>query len=221
MQQKRLRVLLVDDHEVLLSGLRLLFENTADLKVIGQASNREDALEESWRLKPDVIVLDINLGETNGLELISEIRKINPKSNILLLTMYNEEVFLEKALEEGAKGYILKKASEMELVTAIRAVGRGETYVDPSLANSLVRRALGKKHHPNKSRTTEGELSLREKEVLGLVALGFTNLQIAEELVISVKTVESHKANIKKKLGINRRSDLVRYAMEQQLVPEN
>lgn len=218
MKQKRFRVLLVDDHAVLLSGLQLLLDNTDDLEVVGEATNGAEALAACKSLKPDVMVLDINLGDTDGLGLVPEIKKIAPRTNILLLTMYGEEEYLQKALELGAKGYILKKASDSELLAAIRAVGRGETYLDPTLATSLVNLALGRNAGGAGKAADKQVLSTREKEVLGLVALGYTNKQIAEELVISIKTVETHKANIKTKLGLKKRSELVQYAMENGLI---
>ncbi len=220
MEQKyskdRLRVLLVDDHAVLLSGLKLLLGNTNDLEVIGEAKNGSDAAEASKFLKPDVIVLDINLGDTNGLELVPQIKSLTPKTNILVLTMYGEEEYLQKALELGAKGYVLKKASDNELLTAIRTVGRGETYLDQTVAKTLVTMALGS--NALKKEADRELLSSREQEVLALVALGYTNKQIAGELIISIKTVETHKANIKIKLGLNKRSELVRYAMDNNLI---
>lgn len=220
MEQKcskdRLRVLLVDDHAVLLSGLKLLLGNTKDLEVIGEAKNGSDAAEASKFLKPDVIVLDINLGDTNGLELVPQIKSLSPKTNILVLTMYGEEEYLQKALELGAKGYVLKKASDNELLTAIRTVGRGESYLDQTVAKTLVTMALGS--NTLKKEADRELLSSREQEVLALVALGYTNKQIAGELIISIKTVETHKANIKIKLGLNKRSELVRYAMDNNLI---
>jgi len=212
----RLRVLLVDDHAVLLSGLKLLLGNTKDLEVIGEAKNGSDAAEASKFLKPDVIVLDINLGDTNGLELVPQIKSLSPKTNILVLTMYGEEEYLQKALELGAKGYVLKKASDNELLTAIRTVGRGESYLDQTVAKTLVTMALGS--NTLKKEADRELLSSREQEVLALVALGYTNKQIAGELIISIKTVETHKANIKIKLGLNKRSELVRYAMDNNLI---
>ena len=206
----------MDDHAVLLSGLKLLLGNTKDLEVIGEAKNGSDAAEASKFLKPDVIVLDINLGDTNGLELVPQIKSLSPKTNILVLTMYGEEEYLQKALELGAKGYVLKKASDNELLTAIRTVGRGESYLDQTVAKTLVTMALGS--NTLKKEADRELLSSREQEVLALVALGYTNKQIAGELIISIKTVETHKANIKIKLGLNKRSELVRYAMDNNLI---
>jgi len=163
-----------------------------------------------------VIVLDINLGDTNGLELVPQIKSLSPKTNILVLTMYGEEEYLQKALELGAKGYVLKKASDNELLTAIRTVGRGESYLDQTVAKTLVTMALGS--NTLKKEADRELLSSREQEVLALVALGYTNKQIAGELIISIKTVETHKANIKIKLGLNKRSELVRYAMDNNLI---
>ncbi|GAW91244.1 response regulator [Calderihabitans maritimus] len=220
MQQRKLKVLLVDDHVVLLSGLCLLLENTNDLEVVGKATDRMSALEQCRKLKPDVLLLDINLGDNSGLDLIPEVQRISPETNILLLTMYDEEDYLQRALELGARGYILKKASDQELLAAVRAVGQGGTYLDPAIATSVVNLALGRKKKGEERPSSNGVLSSREKEVLGLVALGYTNQQIADELTISIKTVETHKANIKEKLGIKKRSDLVRYALENNLMPE-
>lgn len=218
MQPQKLKVLLVDDHVVLLSGLRLLLTNTTDLAVVGEATTTLGALEQSRLHQPDVILLDINLGCSSGLDLLPELKKASPRSNILLLTMYSEEDYLQRALELGARGYILKKASDQDLLRAIRAVGRGETYLDPALASALVDLALGKRGKKHTAVPAEDVLSSREKEVLSFIAGGYTNKQIADTLVISIKTVETHKANIKEKLGLKKRSDLVRYALENNLL---
>ncbi|KKM09491.1 histidine kinase [Clostridiales bacterium PH28_bin88] len=213
-----IKLLLVDDHTVLRSGLKLLVGAQPDMQVVGEAAGGDEALRLVKELKPDVVILDLSMPGTNGLQVLEEILEISPATKILVLTMHEDEEYLRRVLRSGGKGYILKKAADVELLSAIRAVHRGEVFIEPSMAKTLVN-ALFETATVALDKKKEQGLSEREKEVLRLVALGYTNQQVANSLMISVKTVESHKARIKDKLNIYRRSDLVRYAMQHGLVP--
>ncbi|WP_206812958.1 response regulator [Paradesulfitobacterium ferrireducens] len=213
---EKLTVVLVDDHQVIRKGLRLVLEDKGEIEVIAEASTGEEGIEICTRLGPDVAVMDLSLPGISGVEAIKRIKELNPKQRVLALTMHEDALFLEKVLSAGGNGFVLKRAADEELLAAIKAVCRGEVYIDTGLQAYLVTRAL-KPEGQAKSRVTV-ELTAREKEILQLVALGHSNQEIAEKLIISVKTVENHKTRIKEKLGITSRSKLVRYAMDQGLI---
>lgn len=211
------RILIADDHAVLRSGLRLLLDAQPDFKVVGEASTGEETVERSIALRPDILLLDIAMPEINGLEAARRIRQQAPEVRIIVLTMYDDEAYLRQFLEMGAAGYVLKKAADTELSAAIRAVHRGESFVYPSLMPQLIDSYL---KQPSSPATTESndKLSPREVDVLRLVALGYTNQQIADELCIGVSTVETHRTRIMEKLGLRGRAQLVRYALARGLV---
>ena len=213
---EKITVVLVDDHQVIRKGLRLVLEDKGDIEVVAEASTGEEAIEVATRLFPDVIIMDLSLPGINGIEAIKKIKELNPQQRILALTMHEDVLFLEKVLSAGGNGFVLKRAADEELLAAIKAVYRGEVYIDTGLQRYLVTRAL----NPVGSVKTRDlvELTQRETEILRLVALGYSNQEIAEKLIISVKTVENHKTRIKEKLGTTSRSKLVRYAMEQGLI---
>lgn len=211
---KKIRILLADDHAVLRSGLRLMINSQADMEVVGEAGNGADTVEMAIKLEPDVLLLDLSMPRMDGLEVLENLRRKAVGAKILVLTMHDDEGYLSKVLASGAHGYILKRAADVDLLAAIRTVFAGRLYVDPSLTGSLVRLAVGPPAPP----MDKIQLSDREKHVLRLVAMGFTNQQIAEKLVISIKTVETHRSNIKEKLGLKGRADLVRYAMQHNLI---
>jgi two-component system, NarL family, response regulator NreC len=211
--QGKIGVLLVDDHSILRGGLKLLINSQYDMQVLGDTGSGKEALRLCGLLSPDIILLDITLTEGSGLDFIHELRACKSKVKVLVLTMHEEEAYLSEAMRLGASGYILKKAADVELISAIRAVYRGEMVVDPAMTPLILSKIYGGSRKERNIPVTE--LTPRELEVLKLVALGHTNRQIAEHMVISTKTVESHKANIKEKLNIHKRSELVRYAMEQ------
>lgn len=213
---QKIRILLVDDHAVLRSGLRLLINSQADMEVVGERGNGNEVFEALDDLKPDILLLDLALPGMDGIAVIKALRESGKTVKVLVLTMYEEEGYLKSAIESGADGYLLKKAADSELLTALRMVAQNARYVDPAVAGNLVSRIWSGKN--SKTRDLKQELSDREREVLKYIALGFTNKQIASELVVSVKTVESHKANIKFKLNLNKRSELVRYAIEHKVI---
>lgn len=206
------RILIADDHNVVRSGLRVLLDAQADLEVVGEASSGEETVERTVALRPDICLLDIAMPGLNGLEAGRRIREEAPEVRIIVLTMYDDEAYLRQFLEIGAAGYVLKKAADTELVNAIRAVHRGESFVYPSLMRRLIDSYLGQEPSTTTRQDSE-EISPREVEVLRLVALGYTSQQIADELCISVSTVETHRAHIMEKLGLKGRAQLVRYAL--------
>lgn len=215
----KITILIVDDHAVLRTGLKLLLEAQKDMKVVGETGSGKEALQIAEDLKPRVILLDLSLDDLNGLDILIELKNIDRQIKVLVLTMHDDEGYLHKVLERGGDGYILKKAADIELLTAIRAVNRDEIFLDPSLTKAILKNI----YNTHRKETPEGEedeeiLSNREKEVLKLVALGFTNKQIANQLLVSIKTVESHKARIRDKLNMNYRSDLVKYAIEKGMI---
>ena len=212
-----IRILIADDHHVLRSGLRLLLNAQPDFEVVGEASTGVETVERAIALRPDVLLLDIAMPDLNGLEAARRIRQQAPELRIVVLTMYDDEAYLRQFLEMGAAGYVLKKAADTELADAIRAVHRGESFVYPSLMGQLIDSYL-KQPPPQVAPQSSEKLSPREVEVLRLVALGFTNQQIADELCIGVSTVETHRTHIMEKLGLRGRAQLVRYALAKGLL---
>lgn len=209
-----LRIFLVDDHTVLRTGLRLLLETQPDMEVVGEAADAEEGLRLLPSLNPDLMVLDLSMPGMGGLGMLRHAMAAQPRLKVIVLTMHDDAEFLRAALLDGASGYILKRAADTELLTAIRKVASGETYVYPSLAAKLVTLT-----QQQRERDSGMPLSSRECEVLTLIAQGFTQQEIANRLVVSVKTVETHKARISEKLGLRTRAELVRYAIDHGLVP--
>jgi two-component system response regulator NreC len=212
----KLRILLVDDHALLRSGLRMLFNNQSDMEVVAEAANGMEACSLVALVKPDFIILDISLTGLDGISTLEEIKKIDPQTKILMLTMYRDAGYLKAALEKGADGYLVKSAEENELLNAVRQIREGTKHYDKNLADELLHLVFTSKDDKPNSRHQEGDiLTEREKEILKLVALGFADKQIATELVISIKTVENHKSRIREKLKLRRLADMVRYAIQQ------
>lgn len=211
-----IKVMLVDDHAILRSGIKMLMEAETDIQVVAEAANGQEALDQLLMINEiDVVILDLSMPGINGIDLIKQVRNMHPAIKILVLTMHDDEGYLHKALGAGANGYLLKKAADVELLTAIRAVFKGEVYIHPSMTIYLLKNYP---HSNNINNKALFQLTEREKEVLQLVARGFTNKQIADELFISVKTVEVYKAKIKDKLKARGRSDLVRFAIDNGLI---
>lgn len=218
---EKIRILLADDHAVLRAGLRMLLNSQSEMEVVGEASDGEGAVARSLDLKPDIVLMDLSMPGIGGIEAARRIKEALPETRVLVLTMYDDEEYLNQVLRAGASGYVLKKAADTELLSAIRAVHRGEVFLYPSLAKMLVQQVLHKDQAAKHDKDGYDVLSAREKEVLRLVALGHTNQQIAELLVVSVKTVETHKSRIMDKLNLKNRSELVRYAIERGLIDLN
>lgn len=208
-------ILLADDHAVLRSGLKLLLESQPDFKVIGEASTGLETLDLAERLQPDLILLDLSMPGLNGLDALPALRKVAPQAKILILTMYDDPQYLRATLKQGASGYVLKKAADAELISAIRAVLRGDMYVHSAMTRALLDDMLPKLETTQDAWET---LSEREREVLKLVALGHTSVEIAEMLHLSDKTVETYRARGMEKLGLKSRAALVRYALKKGLL---
>jgi two-component system response regulator NreC len=210
------RLLLVDDHAVVRSGLRMLLENERDVEIIGEAASAHEAIEAAMHLRPNVILMDIGLPDLSGIDATREIKKRMPEVSIVALTIHEDEEYFFKMLEAGATGYVPKRAAPDELLTAIRAAAIGEVYLYPSLAKLLVRDFLsGGRPLPEQ---TSSELTDREQEVLAYLADGANNEEIAAALVISPKTVARHRENIMRKLNLHSRSELVRYAIRKGII---
>lgn len=210
-----IRILIVDDHRILRAGLKTLFSPDPNLAVVGEAASAEEAISLAKEIRPDVILMDISMPESNSLEATRRIIVELPKTRILILTMHEDSTLLQAYLQAGAAGYIIKRAAESELVDAIYAVWRGMIYVHPALMRSLVSHDRPAAPPP----TDDLEpLTAREKEVLQLAARGHTNRQMAAMLNISTRTVETHRANLMEKLNLHSRVDLARYAEEHGLL---
>lgn len=205
-----LKVFLLDDHTVLRTGLRMLLETQPDLEVVGEAGDAATGIEGIRLAQPELVILDLSLPGMSGLEVLQLLTAEMPQLRVVVLTMHDDAEFVRSALTHGARGYVLKRAADTELLTAIRQVAMGESYVYPSLAAKLVPIA--------EQRQVGARLSSREQEVLQLIAQGFTHQEIATQLSLSVKTVESHKARITEKLQLRTRAELVRYALNKGLV---
>jgi two-component system response regulator NreC len=210
-----LRLLITDDHGVLRAGLRALLNNEPDLEVVGEAASGEEALHLAGELQPDVVLMDISLPGVDGIETTQRLMELQPGIRVLILTFHEDECLLEGAISAGAAGYILKRAVESELINAIRAVSRGELYVHSAMTRALLGNTASA---PPTKQVAIDVLTPRETEVLGLLAQGYTNRQIADLLTLSVRTVESHRANLMDKLDLHSRVELVRYATENKLL---
>lgn len=211
------RILLADDHSVLRSGLRLLLESQPDIQVVGEASTGFEALAVAEKLQPDLILLDLSMPGLGGLDVLPRLKEILPRVKILILTMHEDSQYLKQAIQRGASGYILKKAADVELISAIETVMDGEMYVHPTMTKSLLEDLLPNSGE-NESIELWDSLSDREQEVLKLVALGYTSAEIAGQLSLSAKTVETYRARGMEKLGLRTRAALVRYALKNGLI---
>lgn len=209
---ERLRVFLADDHSVVRAGLKMLIEAQADMEVVGEADDGEEACRMVRDLKPDVVVMDVSMPKLNGARATERIKTTNPNTKVIALTVHEEETYLRQLMRMGAAGYVLKRAAAGDLTRAIREVAGGGTYIDPALAGRVVGNMLGDSDGHRKGR--ESALSDREMEVLRLIALGHTNKEIAGNLHLSVKTVETYKTRLMDKLNLTNRASIVRYAMQ-------
>ena len=212
-----IRLLLVDDHAVVRSGLKMLLASEADVEIVGEAGSGSEAVSAAGSAQPDVVLMDIGLPDMTGIEAARVIKSQFPKIAIVALTIHEDEEYFFKMLEAGASGYVPKRAAPEELLTAIRAAALGEVYLYPSLAKLLVKDYLSQEHAAEHKPTLDG-LTAREQEVLSLLAEGAANDRIAESLVISPKTVERHRENIMHKLNLHSRSELVRYAIRKGII---
>jgi DNA-binding NarL/FixJ family response regulator len=208
-----IRVLIAEDHDTVREGLRLILEAQDEIEVVGEVGDGRAAIEQAKKLKPDIVLMDVSMPQLNGLKATQELNATCPGVKVLTLTRHRDDGYLQQLLRAGAAGYVLKQSPSSELVHAIRAVAAGGQYLDPAIAGKLVHSFFSQKNI--KGIVPKAEPSERETEVLRLIAWGYSNKEIASQLDISVKTVEVHKANGMRKLGMASRIDIVRYAVLQ------
>jgi two-component system response regulator NreC len=212
-----IKLLLVDDHQVVRSGLRMLLEGEDDMDIVGEAGTASEAINQVSILKPDVVLMDIGLPDMSGIEATKEIKNIWSNVSVVALTIHEDEEYFFKMLEAGASGYVPKRAAPEELLTAIRVAASGEVYLYPSLAKLLVKDFISAEPKTDKSDTLNG-LTERENEVLTHLAQGLSNTEIAQVLSISPKTVARHRENIMRKLNLHSRTELVRFAIRKGII---
>lgn len=213
----KIRLLLVDDHAVVRSGLRMLLENEEDVEIIGEAGTSKEALDLMADVEPDVVVIDIGLPDESGIHTARRIKELSPETAVVALTIHEDEEYFFKMLEAGASGYVPKRAAPEELLNAIRLAASGEVYLYPSLAKLLVKDYLSQDDDARSARTLNG-LTDREQEVLAHLADGASNNEIGETLNISPKTVARHRENIMRKLSMHSRTELVKYAIRKGII---
>lgn len=206
-----LRVLLADDHHVVRAGLRALIEAQADMEVVAEAADGEAAWRQAVELDPDVVVMDVSMPVLGGASATERIHRDRPGVRVLALTVHEDRSYLQQLLQAGASGYLLKRAAADELIHAIRAVARGGTYLDPGLTGKVLDGLVGRPSPPGSA--PDAQPSEREEEILRLIARGYTNREIAEQLDVSIKTVETHKARAMEKLALDSRAGIVGYAI--------
>jgi two-component system, NarL family, response regulator NreC len=212
-----IRILLVDDHAVVRMGLNMLLNARSNMEVVGEASEGNEGIKKAEELKPDVVLMDLSMPHgKDGLSATSEMKKILPNTSILILTMHDDEEYLFRAIQAGASGCILKSAPHEELLQAIESVANGNAYLYPSATKRLMEEYMS--HMKQDGSDSYSLLSDREKEVLTLIAKGYSNKEIAEKLIISVKTVETHKSKVMEKLQMKTRPELVSYALKKGLM---
>ena len=208
---KKLRILLADDHKMVREGLRLLIESQPDMRVVGEAANGREVMLKARELKPDVVVMDLSMPELNGLQATERLKAESPEIKVVAITANEDESYLRQLCKVGAAGYVLKRSAGDELVKAIGTVAKGGVYFEAALAS----KALARQMTGGKSETGAVDLSQREQEVLMMLAWGHSNKEIAGQLSLSVKTVETYKVRIGEKLGLRSRTEMVQYALRQ------
>ncbi len=213
----KIRVLVADDHTIVREGVRILLEAQPDIEVVGEAADGQEALERVRELLPDIVLIDIAMPNLNGLEATRAIKRDYPSIQTIALTMYESDEYFFQILNAGASGYILKKAASADLLTAIRAVYAGEVFLYPSVARRLVADYLSRVKSGEEKSSYDG-LTAREREVLKLIAEGHTNQVIADKLVISPSTVQTHRTRIMQRLNLHNRAELIQYAMRKGLL---
>ncbi len=213
---KKIRLLLVDDHQIVRAGLQLLFVAEKDMEIVGEVSSGDEAIKAVSDLKPDVVVMDVAMPGIGGIEATRRIKEAHPSVSVLALTMHEDEQYFFEMLDAGASGYIPKRAAPDDLVSAIRVISQGNVFLHSTLAKFLMKDFLDRAE--SGATPAAEELTPREREVLTYIAEGYTNREIAETLVISVKTVDRHRENIMQKLNMHSRIELVKYAIEKGLI---
>ncbi len=208
----KIRVLIADDHAIVREGLRALLEVQPDIEVVGEATDGEEAVNKTVEIQPDIVLMDITMPGVNGLEATRQIKQRSPDIKILVLTMHEGDEYFFKILDAGASGYFVKGGSSSELISALRAVWHGDVFLYPVMAKKLLRDYLQRVEAGDHKERYDG-LTNREREILKLIAEGHTNQEIADLLVLSTATVQTHRAHIMAKLGLHSRTDLIKYAI--------
>jgi len=212
-----IRILIADDHGVLRAGLRALLNTEPDMEVVGEAADGDEVIRRVSALNPDIVLMDLSMSNTGGIQATRQLKEKYPDISVLILTVHDDDNLLHEAIQSGASGYILKRAVGTELINAIHSISRGELYIHPAMTRAL----LSRSSEPTEvKRSEEVTLTRRELDVLRLIARGYSNRQTATQLKISVRTVESHRANLMAKLDLHSRVELVRYAAEHGLLNE-
>jgi two-component system response regulator NreC len=214
-----IRILLADDHTILRAGLKMMLNAQPDMEVVGEAQDGRQALQEAQRLQPDIILMDITMPDMNGIEATKQLKKVLPEVKVLILTMHEHEEYVFQALRAGASGYMLKEAADTDLISALRVIQSGQFYLSPAAQSVMVGDYL-QRVRTGEEKDSYSNLTEREREILKLVAEGYTNNQIAERLVISPKTVDTHRTHIMDKLNLHSRAELVKYAMRRGLLED-
>ena len=215
----KIRILLADDHTILRAGLKMMLNAQPDMEIVGEAQDGRQAIQEAQRLQPDVILMDITMPDLNGIEATRQIKRVLSEVKILVLTMHENDEYVFQALRAGASGYMLKEAADTELITAIHVIKSGQFYLSPT-AQSVVIGDYLQRVRTGEERDSYSSLTEREREILKLVAEGHTNNQIAERLIISPKTVDTHRTHVMDKLNLHSRAELVKYAMRRGLLED-
>jgi two-component system response regulator NreC len=215
----KIRILLADDHTILRAGLKMMLNAQSDMEVVGEAQDGRQAINEAQRLQPDIVLMDITMPDMNGIEATRQIKRSLPDIKVLILTMHEHDEYVFQALRAGASGYILKEAADTELITALHVVQTGQFYLSPAAQSVMVGDYL-QRVRTGEEKDSYNSLTEREREILKLVAEGYTNNQIAEQLVISPKTVDTHRTHIMDKLNLHSRAELVKYAMRRGLLED-
>jgi DNA-binding NarL/FixJ family response regulator len=209
---RTVRILLADDHAIVRQGLKLLIDTQPDMEVVGESADGDGVLQQAAALKPDIVVMDISMPGMNGLAATRTLKRTQPLVTIVALTRHEDDTYVQELLRAGASGYVLKQSVPLELIRAIRAVASGGIYLDPAMSTGV---AGGRFGGQERSRRPQGTITERETEVLRLIAVGHSNKEVSAQLSISVKTVEAHKTNGMRKLGLTGRVDIIRYGVLQ------
>ena len=215
-----IRVMIADDYAILRAGLRSLLALQEDMELIAEAIDGQDAVNKAEQNKPDVLLMDITMPGMNGIEALKHVRKVSPGSRVLILTMHDDHAYLRSVLAAGGSGYLVKRAADTELLAAIRTVHQGRSYIDVGLENNQLQAVLDndEQEASDAGGRSLDTLSERERQVLELVALGYTHKEVGEELSVSVKTVETYRSRLSEKLGLRSRAELVKFALDRGLL---